>query len=420
MWSCFIQFNTQGVMLIVILFFYIDMVFRVFFVFFVFLQFVGLNRSFFKNIMQPLLGVLESRTGSYRPPVVPTQLRNYICPDCDDRVIFYKHRYTHVSNTQCPYYTNPTDMQMHIDANLRLQYWLQQGVTILVHTPCSGKWIDRRPTHSFRTDTIQLTLGDTIVCNKFSLYIYDKNMNLLFICKTKKYSSEHNIGFYTFSPYEILQKNYTQIQRDIDIGKASQVEIQLNIENCDASYCLNCVIERSMLSAKDKTTNSFVLPDNIQKNKLLHCPNCEKEVTLETQDYKQLLFTHKYAGNCKFYENPSNLDLVNDAMHKLYMLLRLNKRIQLRINCANCPNEYSFPLECNTENRMSINYHDCTISLFHSKYTEKYLFHFLPTENRYAFIIDPADIHALIFKHKRKIYSRQIEIPVLAFCPCSS
>ena len=206
-----------------------------------------------------MMGILEYLTRTYMPPICPSKPYFYLCPDCNKRVVWKEDRYIHQTEMECSYYSNPTEYQKSMEAQLRIQYWIKKGVSLSIYAPCSGKMISGKYTHSLFTTSIQIDKGDTIVCHKHALFVYDSDIQLKSICATNHHSFRKDARIHSLGPNEILAKDYKQIQKDID--NLYQVEISLHcVQNTNTLYCIDCVKERSMLSAKNKIGNTFELP----------------------------------------------------------------------------------------------------------------------------------------------------------------
>ena len=72
------------------------------------------------------LGAINVSTNEYVHPTIANKNDQYICPDCGQKVIIKQgnirlHHFSHEPGHYCPYYTHPTETQIHNDAKLILK-----------------------------------------------------------------------------------------------------------------------------------------------------------------------------------------------------------------------------------------------------------------------------------------------------------
>lgn len=343
------------------------------------------------------LGVIDCDTGSYIPPLHPKTVRTYHCPDCKSPVVFKHFQFTHSEPTSCPYYSEPTETQRSIDANLRLFRWLQQGVSVATYKSCVATG---RGNHAFPSETIELMDSDHIVCRKFSSVIYDSNWVLKYILKTKDITRNKVPHILVFDPIEILEKNYKQIEKDIEQGRS--IEIYLCVPNLVGETCKRCMLEHCKLSAWDPLMKTFVSPASLYRYSQMHCPICEKEAMMEKG-----CFRHKYFGKCSFFEFPTEDDLILDAMHKLYSMLLSKKEICLRVS-TNLTGSVDLRVEYNVEDRIRLDYENASVVL--ENWRVQYWFSFLPGNNMDEFCVDRKDMHDFAKKYNSKYHTRHLPV----------
>lgn len=110
------------------------------------------------------LGAINSITKKYVSPYEANKKDNYICPDCNKKLIFRngkinKPHFSHKSNKQCLYYDHPNESQIHKDAKLKLSNWLtdKKPLEIIWNCRCCKK------ESLFNSDEIKYKKNDNVI-----------------------------------------------------------------------------------------------------------------------------------------------------------------------------------------------------------------------------------------------------------------
>ena len=367
--------------------------------------------------MDYLLGVINKKTGGYLLPILPKITAEYQCPDCDDSVIFNGTSFQHEKSSVCRYYSDPTERQLAIDARLRLQHWLQKGISLSVLHPCSNKILNGKYTHSEYIGTIRLTKGDTIHLRPNGLTLYDSYHTISKILFIKTEHSTCN-ELYMFEPKDILRFNCADIQKNIE----KRVPLDITLHSCikQEFFCKNCVLERSSLCARQLSINTICLPDHAHKNKDMYCLICDKEVTLNDPQLKEpLIYQHKVQKSCWFYENPTKENLLLDALYKFAMFLQLRMDILLTVHCSRveCINSCILKLDYSKDDSIKVQDDELRLTIFNSKKDIQYIFSFRDTDYPNEFYIPDKQIYEFLRQNRRTYMRKTVHLDAFQRCP---
>jgi len=88
-----------------------------------------------------ILGAINFDTKYYTHPSNATKNTKYICPDCNEQLIFKKGKikiphFSHKVKSQCSYYEHPNESQIHKDAKLKLALLLKNKTPIFIDWNC--------------------------------------------------------------------------------------------------------------------------------------------------------------------------------------------------------------------------------------------------------------------------------------------
>lgn len=364
---------------------------------------IFLNRSkcVARNIYT-MLGVITQDTGHYLPPVSPKNVCEYICPDCSCSVRFNGTGFQHSAPNACTYYTEPSEHQICEDARLRLHFWLIHGVPIVVYSPCSNKRISGKYSHANYSTTVRLREGDFFEC----------------VCVEQTVRLLYAQNEYTFDPMTILRIPYDEVQAYMD--KRVKMELFLHELPRENVFCSACVVERSALCAKQRSTHLYRLPDNLYRNTSLSCVACERDVELSNPQLGEpLVFRHTFPTTCAYYDAPTPESLSLDTMYKFVMFLQWKCDILLHVLCSypNCPKTYTLRLVYGKGDRMEINEAKQTLVVYNAIRRVQYVFQFRNPNCPTGFYIPGEQIYAFLRKHRRTFMRTTIDLVARTYCP---
>lgn len=116
-------------------------------------------------------GAIDVETQTYVLPTEASKGKNYVCAECDQKVIvrqgmIRKHHYAHYSpTTKCKFYDSAGETELHKHAKLFIKSWLEQKKSIWFAWACRTQFkfglCNRSDDHT--EDTLLYKEGDRVV-----------------------------------------------------------------------------------------------------------------------------------------------------------------------------------------------------------------------------------------------------------------
>lgn len=110
--------------------------------------------------------------------------------------------------------------------------------------------------------------------------------------------------------------------------------------------------------------DEYIPPNNASKNSLYKCPNCKTDVILKKGEIKKIHYAHKQAGNCSYYDKPTESDVHRCAKEYFAQLIDSNKKLNIFRKCYSCDKKilnHDFEYFENCKCRIEYNFYYCSI-----------------------------------------------------------
>jgi hypothetical protein len=292
-------------------------------------------------------GALNKLTKSYEHPSVATKKNNYICPSCNNDVIFKngkinKPHFSHYASINpCTYYTHNGESQIHIDAKFLLKSLLdsQKYMTIYNICCCCKKRNNDTKNNAkhfmciindYFTDTscvvveYKFKFNDTCKIADVAL-IDNNNITYIFeICNTHKTKDDDR-------PEPWIEIDAKNLVEKFNLGTLIDKNGIIHIDNIRNFTCDKCIEYEKAENIKKETRKIKIEQDKI------HVQKEQDEEQKETLNYNikksickdvlcQCGIYEKYLCHC---ENPK------------YILLNIN-------NCLLCNSCNKWKCRCDT------------------------------------------------------------------------
>ena len=189
------------------------------------------------------LGAFKHNTNEYIHPSLANKTDKYVCPNCNEDVMFKKGlikipHFAHYkdNDNKCDYYNNPCESQIHKDAKFLLQFLLQNNYNITIYREC----INCNNTKNFIINNNEVINKEIITEYRFNYqglkiadvaYIENKTLKYIFEIYNKHKTIE---TIETSRPepwFEINTTDLLNIDLDIDLDINSNNLEHNNLEH---------------------------------------------------------------------------------------------------------------------------------------------------------------------------------------------